>query len=363
MLLDRLTPGGGGAEVFTAGLAAALPRDRFDARVCVTRYAEGFLVDQLRSQGVPLLALGRRSSRDVLPFWRLRDYLRGEGIDVLHTHLFGSNLWGSLVGRSSGVPAVVAHEHTWSYEGQPLRKFLDGRVIGRLANAFIAVSRLDSERMVALEKVPADKVEVIPAAFVPREHDEDTDPRAELGIPQEAPVIGTAVALRPQKALNVAIDAFSKVLETIPEAHFVVAGEGPCSEDWERYARDIGVSERAHFMGPRSDIASVIRSFDVATLSSDFEGTPVFLLEAMAYGTAIVATDVGGVRDVVGGDDTAILVPPRDPEGLAAAYVALLSDPERRAKMSRAAQDRLGDFSIERVSERIAGLYERLLAA
>jgi glycosyltransferase involved in cell wall biosynthesis len=363
MLLDRLTSGGGGAEVFTTGLAAALPRDRFDVRLCVTRYAEGFLVDQLRSNEIPLLALGRRSSRDVLPFWRLRDYLREEGIEVLHTHLFGSNLWGSLVGRSAGVPAVIAHEHTWSYEGQPLRKFLDGRVIGRLANAFIAVSRRDGERMVALERVPADKVDVIPAAFVPRENDPEADLRAELGISRGARVIGTAVGLRPQKALDVAIDAFSRVFETMPDAHFVVAGDGRCSDAWERHAHQIGVSERVHFIGPRSDIAGIIGSFDVATLSSDFEGTPVFLLEAMAYGAAIAATDVGGVRDVVGGEETALLVPPRDPEALGAAYLALLGDPDRRAKMTRAAKDRLEEFSIERVSERIARLYESLLPA
>jgi glycosyltransferase involved in cell wall biosynthesis len=358
MLLDRLTPGGGGAEVFTAGLATHLPPDRFDVRVCATRYVHGFIVDDLAHAGIPCFALGRRGRFDLLPFGKLWSYLRREGIDVLHAHLFGSNLWGTLTGSVARVPALVAHEHTWSYEGRPVRKFLDGRVIGRLASRFVAVSSLDRQRMIELEKVPPERIAVIPAAFVPRGDSSDTDLRAELGIEPGAPVIGTAIALRPQKALKVAIDAVAEVRRSRPDAHFVVAGLGPCQEAWEAHARE-RLGDHAHFLRARSDVPGLIRAFDVCTLSSDYEGTPVFLLESMAYGTPIAATDVGGVRDVVG--DAALLVPPRDPAALARAYLELLEDPRRGRELASTARARVDDFTIERIAGRFAGLYESIL--
>ena len=101
------------------------------------------------------------------PFARLVALLREERFDVLHAHKFGSNLWGSIFGRLTRTPVVIAHEQTWSYEGQPLRRFLDGQVIGRLADVMVAVSTRDQERMTSIEGVPPHKTTYIPNAFVP----------------------------------------------------------------------------------------------------------------------------------------------------------------------------------------------------
>src|SRR6185436_7651557 len=108
MLVDSLYDGTGGAERFAVGLAAALPPERYEVAVCATRTSEGSLPAGLEAAGVGQFALGRRGR-----------------FDVLHCHKFGSNVWGTLIGRAAGVPVVIAHEHTWSYEGQPLRRFLD----------------------------------------------------------------------------------------------------------------------------------------------------------------------------------------------------------------------------------------------
>ncbi len=133
-LIDSLSDGTGGAGRFAVGLAQALPADRYSASVCVTRTATGYLPRSLSEAGLPPVELRRRGRLDVLPLRRLGGQLRAGGVDVLHCHKFGSNLWGTLVGRLAGVPAVLAHEHTWSYQGQPLRRLLDGQLIGRLAD-------------------------------------------------------------------------------------------------------------------------------------------------------------------------------------------------------------------------------------
>ena len=360
MLLDRLAGGGGGAEVFTVGLARALPSDRFDVRVCAGREAEGFLVTLLEEAGIPWFCL-ERSGRDPRPFLRLLRYLRDEPIDVLHTHMFGSNVWGTVIGRMAGVPVIVAQEHTWSYQGQPLRKLLDGQVVGRFASRFVAVSEADRGRMVSIEKVRPEKTAVIPAAFVERHSENGRDARAELGIPPGAPVVGTVASMRAQKALDVLVDAFAVLLGSLPDAHLLLVGDGECREEVEARVREHRLVDRVHFTGNRPDVPAFIAAFDVSALSSDFEGTPLFVFESMALGTPVVATAVGGVSEVIEDGRSGVLVPPRDSAALAEALEGLLRDPARREAIAAAGHERLQHFTIERVAERFAALYAELL--
>jgi glycosyltransferase involved in cell wall biosynthesis len=354
MLVDLLGPRSGGAERVAVQLAEHLPRDRFDVALCATRAVQPPWVDALRERGVRWFALGRRSSADVLPFARLARLLRRERIDVLHAHMFGSNVWATVVGRAARVPVVVAHEHTWDYEGKPLRRLLDRRLIGRYADAFLAVSEADRERMIAIEGVPPAKVRVMPNAYVPRAA-ASSDLRAELGLGVDAPLLGTACVLRPQKALEVLLEA----LALVPSAHLAIAGDGELRDELERRAAELGVAERAHFLGRRDDVDSLLAASDVAVISSDFEGTPLFALESMSAGTPLVGTAVGGVPDLVG--DAGVLVPPRDPAALAAAIERLLGDADERSRLAAAARERVRPHAIEAVAEQFGALYTELL--
>lgn len=362
VLVDEVGDAAGGAERFAVGLATTLPADRFDVSLCATHSASGPLAEELEAAGVRLVALDRQGRFDLLAFRQLVRHLRRERIQVLHAHKFGSNVWGTLLGRLCRVPVVVAHEHTWSYEGQPLRKLIDGRFIGRLASAFVAVSNADRERMIGLEGVPAAKALTIPTAFVPRAAQGGGDLRAELGIPANAHVVGTMAKLRPQKALSVLIEAFERVLVEIPGAHLVIAGEGPCRDELLAQASGKALGGRVHLAGQRTDLDSVLATFDVAAMSSDFEGLPLFVFECMAHLTPLVSTEVGGVPDVVEDGLTGLLVPPRDPAALAGALTRLLGDEDLRARLAEDAGRRLPDYTMQRAAERFAALYERLLA-
>ena len=363
LVVDQLTGLGGGAELFLVGLATHLPRERFEVSVCATRaVTPGPLAEILDSGAVPYIALGRRSRWDLLRLRGLASLLRNGGFDIVHAHKFGSNVWGTLFGRACRVPVVIAHEHTWSYKGQPLRKWIDGRVIGPLATRFIAVSDADATRMVEDEKVASEKVVVMPTGYVARPLTPDTDLRSELGLTSETPLVGTAVVFRPQKALEVLVEAHARLLRSMPDAHLAIAGEGPTRAEVERRAHDLSLDGRVHFLGHRDDVDAILRSLDVAALSSDFEGSPIFVLECMANGTPIVATEVGGIPQLVLDGETGVLVPPRDPEALADAVERLLADPERRAMLAAAATSKLADFTIDVVARRFADLYETLAA-
>ena len=216
----------GGAERFAVGLATHLPQDRFEPWICSTRVTDAGTARALDSTGIRHISLGRQAKWDVHRMAALARLLRRERFDVLHAHKFGSNAWGTVIGRACKVPVVIAHEHTWSYEGNPLRVWLDGRLIGRLATRFIAVSRADAERMVSIEGVPREKIVVIPAAaYWARAASDGGDLRAELGLSAATPLIAVAAILRPQKALSVMLEAHALVLERVADVHLAIAGQ------------------------------------------------------------------------------------------------------------------------------------------
>jgi glycosyltransferase involved in cell wall biosynthesis len=362
IVIDRVE-GSGGAERYAAGLATHMPRDRIAPWVCTTRSsAEPAATAALAAAGVPHTDLGRTSRWQVHRLAGLLRLLRYERFDVVHAHKFGSNLWGTLAGRACGVPVVIAHEHTWSYEGRPLRRWLDGRVIGRLATRFIAVSSADAERMAGIEGVPRDKIVVIPTSHVPRPGSAGGDVRRELGLGRDAAVVAVAAQLRPQKALGVLLAAHARLLRERGDVHLVIAGDGACRPQLEAHVRRLRSERAVHFLGRRDDVDAILVAADVAALSSDFEGSPLFAFECIASRTPLVATAVGGLPDIVEHGRTGLLVPRRDPDALAAAIGCLLDDPAQRQRMAAQAAARHKPSTIDAAAGRFADLYEALTA-
>jgi glycosyltransferase involved in cell wall biosynthesis len=351
----------GGAERFAVGLAAHLPPDRFESWMCATRAADPVAVETLAEAGVRHLVLGRSAKWDVHRFGPLIRLIRGRRFDVLHAHMFGSNVWGSLIGRACGIPVIIAHEHSWSYEGNPPRAWVDGNVIGRLATRFVAVSSADGERMVSREGVSAEKVVVIPNGYIPSPTRTTTDVRAELGLGADVPVIAIAAVLRPEKRVDLLLEAHARVRSVVPDARLVVAGDGECRDALEHHARALGLNGAVHFLGRRNDVDSVLRAADVGALSSDREGSPLLMFECMANDTPLVATAVGGIPDVIEHGRTGVLVPRRDPVALAQALAGLLADPARRTAIAAAARELLPGYSMGVTAGRFASLYDSLV--
>jgi len=375
ILIDRLAMVGG-AERFARELALYLDPDRFERTVCMTRWSERLLerpaavsaFEALRESGVELLGM-RRDSWRALGAWRpLIKILRDRPIDILHTHMFGSNIWGSVVGTLARTPVIVAHEQTWSYEGQPLRRFLDGKVISRRSDAFICVSKEDRRRMIEIEGVDPAKIVLVPNAIsAPAPDDDDDgggDVRAELGLEPDDPVVGTVCVLRPQKALDVLLRAAQLLRAEFPRLRLVIAGNGPERERLEAMTAEIGLDGSVDFLGQRNDVPALLSAFDVAVSSSDFEGTPLAVMEYMAAAKPIVATRVGGVPELIDHGVNGLLVEPRDPAALAASIAQLLRDRDYGETLGARARERQRkEFDIEAAVRRIERLYEDLYAA
>jgi glycosyltransferase involved in cell wall biosynthesis len=362
-LVDKPTVTGG-AERLAAVVAMKLDPARFESVLCASRKTDEPLLDrELEEAGIGVLALGRRSTLDLLA-WRPLVSLLRDGVDVVHAHMFGSNVWGTVLGRLSGVPVVVAHEHTWSFQGRPLRRFLDRELVARWADVFVAVSGEDRRKMIEVEGVDPAKIRLIPNGIPSPANGAVADVRAELGIEPGAPVLGVVCELRAQKALEVLFDAAALLLPEFPSLKVLVAGDGPERARLEEAALRLGVADTVLFLGVRRDVPAVLAAVDVAVLSSDYEGSPLSVMEYMAAAKPVVSTRVGGVPELVAEDVHGLLVQPRDPEALAEAVARLLRDPalaKRLGAEGRQRQQR--EFSLEAMVHRIEDLYEELWLA
>ena len=353
-----------GAETVATRIALGLDGSRFESVICSTRPSPVQHVEAARAAGIQVLELDRRSKADVRRWLPLVRLLRTGQIDVVHAHKFGSNLWAALLTpRGLGRPVLIAHEHSWSYEGM-LRRVVDRELIARRADAVVAVSPTDRLRMIELERIPPDKVVVVPNGIPDRPVGDPEYARQELGLTPSDSVVGTVCGLRPEKELETALRALGRLASQRPGLRFLVVGDGPERTRLERLADELGVPTT--FLGhrPNDEVPDLLAAMDVLVLSSRFEGMPLAVLEWMAAGKAIVASRVGGIPAILEDGKEAFLIPPRDYISFANAIELLLDDPAERQRLGEAAQRRQGaQFRFEQTIAQIEGLYERLCAS
>jgi glycosyltransferase involved in cell wall biosynthesis len=360
--------GHGGAERVAEELALQTDPARFRRSILVTRPLElitgsAEACERLGASGVEVHRLERRGMIDVQAIKKLVALLRSARVDVLHAHMFGSNVWAALLGHAVGIPVVVTHEHTWSFEGQPLRKLLDRNVVARFSDAVIAVSAADRRRMIETVGMRQDRVTLIPNGISWTDGADPMAVRHELGIGPEVPVLVQTAVLRPQKAIDVMVRAMAILRRAHPEARLLVAGPGDPGP-LRTLAAQLGAEEQVTFLGPREDMADVLAAASIGVLSSDFEGMPLAVLEYMAAGLPVVATRVGGLPEIVDDGETGVLVTPRDPEALAAALARLIGAPAlARAMGERGRLRQQQQFSCQAMTRRVNELYEVLLGA
>jgi glycosyltransferase involved in cell wall biosynthesis len=219
-------------------------------------------------------------------------------------------------------------------------------------NGILVGDGIDPGRVVTVyEGIELHRVQAEPAANI----------HAELWLPTHAPIVGAVAALTQEKGHKYLIDAASFVVREVPDARFVILGEGELRSSLERQIKESHLDKHVFLPGFRADILSFIKSFDVFVMSSLFEGLGTSLLDAMALSKPTVASDTGGIPEVVSHGETGLLVPPRDAKALAAAITKLLKDPDRRERMGRAGLERVKRlFTAEQMVEKTLGVYRNL---
>jgi len=359
----------GGAETMAVESTTGLDPERWRRLLVVgreldsqeTEAATAEMLNAVRVADVDMLRLRRVSRLELWAWWPFYRLLRRGKVDVLHAHMFGSNVWACVIGKLARVPVIVCHEHMWSYGGSRLRSFIDRWLIARFSDAFVAVSEAGRRSMIESEGIPERDVVLLRNGAPSLPRGVPGRVREELGIGPDQPVITTVGILRSEKAHSVLVEAAAEIVKTVPNLRVLLIGDGVERENLEALIARLGLGEVVTLLGIRRDIADILESTDIAVCCSDFEGGPLSVMEYMSAELPIIATDVGGLPELVG-PENGIRIPPRDPGALAAAALALIGDPERRRRLGRAgAELRESEYGAAVYIERLEALYDRLL--
>jgi L-malate glycosyltransferase len=329
-------------------------------RTMLVAHPDGVLRERAK-EGLDLLPLAPRGELDLGAAWRLSRAIRRLNPDIIHAHdSHGVAMAATALSMSTALakpPLVAARRVDFHLRGNALSRWKYRQV-----DCFICVSEAIRTILIA-DGVPAARTvtvnEGIDLGRVERA------PRAplheELWLPHNAPIVGNVAALVPHKGQKQLVDAAALVVQRVPDARFVIAGEGELRDAIQRQIRDLGLEKHVLLLGFRPDILSLHKAFDIFVLSSLTEGLGTSLLDAMACGKPIVATTAGGIPEVVDDGVTGLLVPPRDPRSLADALIALLEDEGLRNRLGaagrRMAQQR---FSAERMVQDTLRIYQRV---
>jgi len=360
--LDR-----GGAEKQLALLAAGLPRDEFDVHVCcLTR--SGPWEAELQSANVPVHVIGKRRKVDPAAHLRLKRFIRELRPDIVHTWLFAANAYGRKAALSAGVKHIVAGERCvdrwkrWPH-------FAVDRWLARRTEKIITNSA-GVRDFYAAHGIAAEKFAVIanggPIPLLPGDDERERlriSIVEELNLPRETKLIAAVGRLWPQKNYKHLMWAMCLLKEIRRDFHLLVFGEGPHRWRLERYGRQVQIlGEHVTLLGERDDVPRLLPAMRCFVNASAYEGQSNSLMEAMAAGLPVVATDIPGNRDLVVPDETGYLVAPGDRADLARWVNVLLDDDERAARFGNAGRQRMRDhFSVEQMVARHVDLYRRLL--
>jgi glycosyltransferase involved in cell wall biosynthesis len=290
---------------------------------------------------------------------------------VVHTHDFRSEIVGWLAARRTGAP-LVASNHAWHAMWPGIgykQRVLEG-IRGHLLRRFDRVIDVcETTRRESIRRgVPAHRVTTIYSGANPSKADNAvpcSQLRASLGLKQEDVVIGNLARMSPEKGQHYLLEAAARILPLRPRSRFLVVGEGPLHRKLVQQAEALGIESRVTFLTFQDDLHSAMSVLDIFVLPSLMEGMPIVLYNAMSIGVPVVATDVGGVGEVLSHEVTALLVQPGDLDGLCTMLIRLIDDAALREKLRRNAASLMresGRFSAGNAIVAIERVYEEVLA-
>lgn len=360
--------GAGGTELNLVRTLERIDQSRFDLSLLALN-DQGALRDRVRRLGIPV---------EVFPFPRLNSFaalgqaahvtswLRTRRPDVVHTHDRYTNLFVTPCARLARVPLIVTSRRWWT--AMPHWVYGPGNNAAyRMSHRIIANSARVARLMSDAEGVPAARIVTLPNflnddAFDPMPEETRLQARRAFGVPDDAVVVTAVAVLRPEKNLETLVEAIARLGDSPIDIHLLLVGSGPCEAALKQAVTAHRVEHRVHFTGFLSSPPSPHQFGDIAVLCSLHEGFPNSIIEAMAAGKPVVATDVGGIPDAVEDGRTGLLVPPRSSDRLAAAIGRLAADAALRKAFGDAGLAKAREaYRASVVLRRLEGVYAESL--
>ena len=296
--------------------------------------------------------------------WRLAKLLRSEGVDILHCQRHQATVYGAIAARLAKTRVVLAHVHGLN-RSRKLRRRLINVLVLRWVSKIIAVSATAREDVVKCNRfVQPDQVICLNNSIdcgrfadvlLSRE-----DAKESLGLNAGSFVFGTVGRLAPTKGLTYLINAFATVKTHVPNSHLIIVGDGRIRDELERVVAAAGLKDVIHFLGYRTDVEKVLKAMDIFVMASIAEGMPGALLEAMAAGIPCVATQVGGIPDVLEQGRLGVLVPAANENALAEAMINSVKKSEQNSdQITEKAREKVRtQYSHKVITKSLASIYE-----
>jgi len=355
----------GGTERQQAELIKRLPADRYEQTVAAME--KGAFAAEVEQRGVPVIEFpftsfyNIRAARNYLALARL---IRRQRFHLVHCHNFYSNIFGTIAARLAGMKTIITSRRDLGgmFTKTQLRV---QRLAYRFSAAVLANSQGVKRFLIENEQVPETKIHCVyngidTDRFTPQEP--ASDAAESLGIAPGSPVVGMVGNLHPWKGFDVFIRIAAAVNASRPGVRFLIVGDGPQRGALEQMARELHVEQSVTFAGARGDIPEILALMSVFVLSSPAEGLPNAVLEAMACGLPVVASNTGGVPETVNDGETGFLVLPGDTAGFAEKILQLLGDPARAKQMGQAGRRAaLENFSCESLVKNTQALYDEIM--
>jgi glycosyltransferase involved in cell wall biosynthesis len=350
----------GGAQEHVFGLVSRMDRSRFD--VSVVSLSPGSAVRRLERAGFDVLVIDEHD--DAIATGALAAHLVDIRPDVIHNHMYRAELVGTRAAIALGEvghrrPYIVSTVHSSRVRSEEDREML--RVLTPQIDQLIAVSKMIEDKLVAEGRTGAPVTRIYNGVDLSRyDHMEPccTLPE-EYGMEPGSQIVGVVARLEPEKGHPTLLEAWPQVLRAVPDAYLLIVGEGSRREVLEAQTRDLRIAHRVVFTGRRDDVPAVTAALDVAVLPSYREAQGLSILEALALSRPVVASDVGGIPEMITDGVNGLLVPPHDADALATAIVRLLRDHPYADTLGRTGHDMVHDrFCIDLMVESVQAIYE-----
>ncbi|MFH2035005.1 MAG: glycosyltransferase [Candidatus Zixiibacteriota bacterium] len=326
----------------------------------------GVLADRIRQLGIDLTVIEESQNGFFSILRQLKDKFRGQSIDILHTHRYKENILGAHLKKNCEIKRLIQTVHGMPEKFTCLKKLrmnLYGKLNGYYSRKrFYKIICVSNEMYNDLLNLyPREKLMVMHNAVnLNNITPDDVDPAYNFGVdlPSEALLIGTAGRMVPVKSYDFLLKVAQKVIEKFQSTYFILAGEGPLQSELEAFSAELGIKENVKFVGFQNDINSFLGKLNIFVMSSVHEGIPMILLEAMAMQKPVVATGVGGIKEVIEDNISGILTPYGDADSMAQKIIDLIANKEVRNQLGISARKRIADrFSSESQKKKLYELY------
>ena len=337
-------------------------KEKYNVTLCVLRGRDN-LTKQFEEKEIVTRHLGR-GKIDPRTLSDLIKLVKKENINLIHCHGYGSANFGRLTKIFTGVSVIIhAHDDDRYY---PWHQMLADKLLKGYIDKAIAVSEAVKISGINKRKIPAEYIIAmhngIPLnEFQILDPEEINNEKKRLGIGHETNVIGTIAKLREEKGVEYLLRAVPDVIKVLPDTIFIIVGDGHLRNDLENLAKELSISNNVKFMGYCEKVSNILSTFDIKVLPSLTEGFGLVIIEAMTMGKPIIATNVGGVKEILKDGETGYLVPPQKPKAISEKIVYLLKNKNEARLLGERAKVESRKYDVNLYTKKLEEIYKQIL--